>query len=166
MQALINELPTDERMILIEDTPELNPPNTVSTSLLTQPSSSSSVPAVSMSDLLKRALRLRPDRIGIGEIRGGEACDLLMALSTGHSGSFGSLHAKSPHEALLRLEMLVQMGAPHWSIDSIRTLIGLTIQYIIVVEKKGSERKLAGIYKLETVEKTGFTISRKDEKDY
>ncbi|MBC7456706.1 MAG: CpaF family protein, partial [Bdellovibrionaceae bacterium] len=160
LQALMGEVSPTCRSVIIEDTQELRPSNALSVSLLTKTDFTHLKNSVSMTDLLKRALRLRPDRLVIGEIRGGEATDLLMALSTGHEGSFGSLHAKNHSEALLRLEMLIQMGAPQWQRDSIRRLIGLTIKYIIVVKKEKSERFLEGIYKLSSVESNGITTMK------
>lgn len=157
LQALMKELPANERLVIIEDTQELMTPNELSTSLLSRGDFLNPKNNITMTDLLKRSLRLRPDRLVIGEIRGGEATDLLMALSTGHEGSFGSLHAKNHNEALLRLEMLVQMGAPQWSQNSIRRLIGLTLNYIIVVHKENGVRSLQGIYKITSVESTGIS---------
>ncbi len=160
LQALLAEIDSTCRHVIIEDTQELRPANFLSVSLLTKMDFTHSKNSVTMTDLLKRALRLRPDRLIVGEIRGGEATDLLMALSTGHEGSFGSLHAKNHSEALLRLEMLIQMGAPQWRQDSIRKLIGLTIKYIVVVKKEKSRRLLDGIYKLTSVESNGITTMK------
>lgn len=163
LQALLNELPQNERAIIIEDTQELHTQSTLSISLLTRADPNQSVTDVTMDDLLKRALRLRPDRIVVGEIRGSEARSLLMALSTGHTGSFGSLHAKSAQEALLRLEMLIQMGTTNWNLDSIRKLISLSLNYIVVVEKSDGIRKLYGIYEINSLESSGFTFTKIDE---
>lgn len=163
LQALLESTSTNERSIIIEDTQELHLPNTASVSLLTRQDPSGCVPDITMDDLLKRALRLRPDRLIIGEIRGAEAKSLLMALATGHDGSFGSLHARTAHECLLRLEMLIQMGAPQWSLTSIRQLIGLTVQNIFVVQKLGGQRQLQGIYEICSVEETGIILNRLDK---
>lgn len=160
LQALLGELPENCRTIAIEDTQELRIVNAFSVSLLTRTDYLVRQNSVSMTDLLKRALRLRPDRLVVGEIRGGEATDLLMALSTGHAGSFGSLHAQNHSEALLRLEMLIQMGAPQWTHESIRRLMGLTVKYIIVVKKENEHRHLDGVYKITSVEKTGFSVMK------
>jgi pilus assembly protein CpaF len=165
LQALLAELPKYERVVIIEDTQELGLPNNTSVSLLTRQDPTQSVAHVNMHDLLTRALRLRPDRLIVGEIRGEEARSLLMTLSTGHDGSFGSLHAKSPQEALLRLEMLIQMNS-NWNINSIRNLIALSLQNIIVLEKKGGTRRLKGIYEINSLESTGFTFSRMDENEF
>lgn len=163
LQSLLESLPKEERIVIIEDTQELHLPNEASASLLTRQDPSGCVSDINMDDLLKRALRLRPDRLTIGEIRGAEAKSLLMAMATGHDGSFGSLHARTAHECLLRLEMLIQMGAPQWSLQSIRRLIGLTIQNIFVIEKKDGQRQLQGIYQISSVEESGITLMRLDE---
>lgn len=158
LQALLNHLPANQRVVSIEDTQELRVPNRLSTSLLTKTDPLNHQNDVTMNDLLKRALRLRPDRLAVGEIRGAEATNLLMALATGHEGSCGTLHSRTAHEALLRLEMLVQMGAPQWSLESIRRLIGLTVQNILVVHRKNGVRQLEGIYEISSVEQTGITL--------
>jgi pilus assembly protein CpaF len=161
LQSCIGEMQND-RLVIIEDTQELQPTYTQNTSLLTRIDPTKKLIDVTMNDLIKKALRLRPDRICVGEIRGEEATALLMALATGHDGSFGSLHARTAAEALLRLEMLIQMGAPQWSLQSIRRLIGLTVQNIIVVEKLNGQRRLKGIYQIGSVEETGITLHELD----
>lgn len=163
LQALLGELQPLERVVMIEDTQELHPPNSVSTSLLTRTSTLEKLCNIDMNDLLKRALRLRPDRLVVGEIRGAEATNLLMALATGHDGSFGSMHARTAQEALLRLEMLIQMGAPQWSLESVRKLIAMTVKYILVVEKKEGLRRLEGLYQIMSVESSGLTLMKVDE---
>lgn len=162
LQAALQSLPELERIVMIEDTQELHPPNAASVSLLTRQDPSRSVSDITMDDLLKRALRLRPDRLVIGEIRGPEAKSLLMAMATGHDGSFGSLHARTASEALLRLEMLIQMGAPQWTLQSIRQLMAMTIQTIFVLEKKDGVRKLEGIYQVISLEENGLILNRED----
>ena len=161
LQAAIAEMSQD-RLVIIEDTQELQPVYAQNSSLLTRIDATKKLIDVTMNDLIKKALRLRPDRICVGEIRGEEATALLMALSTGHDGSFGSLHARTAHEALLRLEMLIQMGAPQWSLQSIRRLIGLTVQNVLVVEKRDGRRVLKGIYEICSVEDHGITLQELD----
>lgn len=160
LQALLNETSNNERTITLEDTKELLPPNKLSVSLVTSQSVLNPENSVSLKDLLKRSLRLRPDRIVVGEIRGEEATQLLLTLATGHEGSFGSLHSRNCEEALLRLEMLVQMGAPQWSIQSIRNLIGSTVNYILILEKTNGKRRLKSIYHLVSVEQHGIITDR------
>ncbi len=158
-QALLNQVDPNERIVLIEDTQEISLPNKISSRLMTRPQSLGGLSALDQDHLLKRALRMRPDRLVVGEMRSAEAKDFLMALSTGHRGSLGTLHASNPHQALLRLEMLVQMGAPQWGLMAIRQLIRLSLDVIVCIEKKASgERRLQGIYKISSLEETGFLI--------
>ncbi len=161
LQALLAETKS-ERNIIIEDTQELQLPNSLSVSLLTRQDPGKTVTDITMDELLTRALRLRPDRLIVGEIRGKEAMSLLLALATGHDGSFGSLHARSAPEALIRLEMLIQMGAPQWNLTSVRKLISMTLKYILVLEKKDGTRQLKEILEICSLEDTGFTLSEAD----
>ncbi|MGZ3725272.1 MAG: CpaF family protein [Pseudobdellovibrio sp.] len=160
MKCLLNLVGETERVILIEDTRELALPNAASVSLLTREDLSEQIKKITLDFLIKKSLRLRPDRLVIGEIRGAEACSLLQALSTGHSGSLCTLHALNSKQALLRLEMLVQMGAPQWDLRAIRRLIALTLDYVIVVEKKSAERRLKEIHQLKSVEESGITLQQ------
>jgi len=163
INALLNQVPENERCLLIEDNSEICIPNPVSLKLLTREDPFGILPAITQNDLIKKSLRLRPDRLIMGEIRGIEAKDFLLALSTGHSGSLATLHAKDPHEALLRLEMLIQMGAPQWSLSSIRRLIYLSLHHILVVDKNiNGKRFLKGIYKINSLEDLGFLLEKLD----
>lgn len=164
MQALLNFLPENERVILIEDTQEIDLPNKCSIALTTRQDPAGLVIDIDMAYLLNRALRLRPDRIVIGEIRGHEAKNLLLALSTGHCGCFSSLHANSAEDALLRLELLVQMGAPQWQMQTIRKLIHLSLDYIFIIKKQQNQRWLNTIYEISSLEENGFTFNSVYEK--
>jgi pilus assembly protein CpaF len=159
LNSLLRDAASD-RCVFIEDTPELLLPNDFSSKLLTRVDYQGQLPDIQQGDLLKQTLRMRPDRLIVGEIRGTEAKDLLLALSTGHSGSMASLHAGNPAEALLRLEMLVQMGAPQWSLLAIRRLIQLTIDVIIVTKKIKNTWQLDGLYKIASLEEFGFSVER------
>src|SRR3989338_3050136 len=163
LQSMLEKFSKLERAVIIEDTQELHLPNQTCCSLLTRQDPSGTVRDIPMDDLLKRALRLRPDRLVIGEIRGPEAKSLLMALATGHDGSFGSMHARTAQEALLRLEMLIQMGAPQWNLKSIRHLIAMTLKNIFVVEKVNGKRRLQGIYEISSLEENGIILQRLDD---
>lgn len=161
LNACLSELSSDDRAVIIEDTSELTRPNTVSTKLLSRRDPQGHLRDIDQSELLKQALRMRPDRIVMGEIRGGEAKDLLMAFATGHQGCFGTLHADTARQALLRLEMLIQIGAPMWNVQAVRSLIFLSLQAIVVVRRtpEGS-RKLEGIYRIASLEDVGFLLER------
>lgn len=168
LNACLQELPKNERVVVLEDTSEIVIPNEASTKLLTRHDSHGLLPNVDLTELLRQSLRMRPDRLVVGEVRGAEAKDLLLALSTGHQGSMGTLHASSAAQAILRLEMLVQLGAPHWSLTTIRRLLGISLNGIVVVGRnKNGDRKLHSIYELCAVEETGVlldSIFREDTK--
>ena len=132
--ALLAEVAkTADRVVLIEDTRELQcqAPNLVA--LRTKDG------VVSLSDLVRSSLRLRPDRIPIGEVRGAEALDLLKAWGTGHPGGVGTIHAGSALGALRRMEQLIQEAV----VTVPRALIAETIQFIAVLAGRGSDRRLA-----------------------
>jgi len=160
LSALLNTLPENERVVIIEDTSEIQVPNAFSTKMLARRDGTGTLRGFDQAELVKQSLRMRPSRLVVGEVRGGEAKDLLLALSTGHSGSLGTLHAHSARQALLRLEMLVQMGAPEWSLETIRKLILLSLDALIIVEMKDGKRQLEGIYKICSLEKVGFLIEK------
>ncbi len=159
LNTLVAEAPND-RCVFIEDTPELLCANPFSSKLLTRKDYQGNLRELTQSDLLRQSLRMRPDRLIVGEVRSGEAKDLLMALSTGHAGSMTSLHAGSANEALLRLEMLVQMGASQWSLSAIRRLIQLTVDFIVVTQKQKNSWRLQGVYKISSLEEFGFTVEK------
>jgi type IV secretion system protein TrbB len=132
--ALLAEVAkTTDRVVLIEDTRELQckAPNLVA--LRTKDG------VASLSDLVRSSLRLRPDRIPIGEVRGAEALDLLKAWGTGHPGGVGTIHAGSALGALRRMEQLIQEAV----VTVPRALIAETIQFIAVLAGRGSDRRLA-----------------------
>lgn len=159
LNSFLQLLPENERVIVIEDTSEIALPNLASMKLLTREDSQGVLPSVDQMQLVKRSLRLRPDRIVMGEVRGSEAKDFLMALATGHTGSFGTLHAQDPVQALIRLEMLIQMGAPQWSLLAIRRLIQLSLDYVVVAEKtETGHRRFKGAYRLCSVEEHGILL--------
>ena len=161
LNACLQLVAANERCILLEDTAELQPPNTFSTRLTTRRDSQKILTPIEQNELVKQALRMRPDRIVLGEIRGAEAKDLLLAYSTGHGGGLTTLHADHPRQALLRLEMLVQMGCPEWQLTAIRQLIHLSLSHIIVTARgQGGHRCLQGIYRISSLEESGFTLEQ------
>ena len=160
LQALLGLVGTFERCVIIEDTKELNTPNEISVTLLARESKSDQILPVSIEELVKRSLRLRPDRIVVGEVRGSEAYSLLLALSSGHKGGMCTLHATTAKQALLRLEMLVQLGAPQWDLRSIRRLMALSLDYVLVVEKTSAGRKLKELCEIKSVEESGIILEK------
>lgn len=149
LNACLSEIPPNERCLILEDTNEIALPNEVSVKLLSRHSEHEGLKDYHLSDLVYQSLRMRPDRIIVGEMRGGEAKDFLMSLSTGHYGGMSTLHAESPQQALLRLEMLIQLGAPQWNLRSIRSLIHLGLSHIICL---GKNRTLQSVYKISSLE--------------
>jgi type IV secretion system protein VirB11 len=138
--ALLAEVAkTADRVVLIEDTRELQcqAPNFVA--LRTKDG------VASLSDLVRSSLRLRPDRIPIGEVRGAEALDLLKAWGTGHPGGIGTIHSGSALGALRRMEQLIQEAV----VTVPRALIAETIQLVVVLAGRGSERRLAELAQVE-----------------
>jgi pilus assembly protein CpaF len=158
LNACLAEISKDERVVILEDTDELRCANPLSTKLLSRWDSQKILSEVTLSDLVRLSLRLRPDRLVMGEVRGPEAKDLLMALSTGHRGSLATLHAETAQQALLRLEMLIQLGAPQWSLQAVRQLIHLSLDVIVVLKMEGRRRRLHGMWRLSSLETFGFTL--------
>jgi type IV secretion system protein VirB11 len=147
--ALLAEVAkTTDRVVLIEDTRELQcrSPNLVA--LRTKDG------VASLSDLVRSALRLRPDRIPIGEVRGAEALDLLKAWGTGHPGGVGTIHAGTALGALRRLEQLIQEAV----ITVPRALIAETIDVIAVLSGRGSDRRLAELARVEGMTGDGYRL--------
>ncbi len=156
--AVLRELEPNERAVILEDTDELARPNAASTKMLTRPRLSGDLGEVTLTDLVRQSLRMRPMRVILGEVRGPEAKDLLLALATGHSGSLGTLHASDARQALLRLEMLVQLGAPQWSVQTVRQLIQLSVDVLVVCGNENGHRHLVGMYRVAALEAFGFLL--------
>lgn len=157
-------LSNGDRCVIMEDSPEIVVPPGPSLKLLTRRSLNAHLPDLDHTDLLRNALRLRPDRLVIGEIRGGEAKDFLLALSTGHAGSLSTMHAESASQALIRLEMLVQMGAPQWSLTTVRKLIRMSVHGVVVTTRTPEGRRhFSGLYRISSLENEGFLVDKVDE---
>jgi pilus assembly protein CpaF len=160
LNACLQEIPRDERLICLEDTSELFPPKGASCKLLTRFDVHGVLRDFTLADLVRQSLRMRPSRLLLGEVRSGEAKDLLLALATGHRGSLGTLHAADARQALLRLEMLVQLGASQWNHQAIRQLIQLSIDGIIVAGRQGERRCFDGLFRISSLESFGFLVDR------
>ncbi len=147
--ALLAEMALlDERVILIEDTRELQcaAPDTVALRTRTG--------VASMADLVRSTLRLRPDRIVVGEVRGGEALDMLKAWNTGHPGGIATVHANSAPSALHRLEQLVQEAAPAVP----RRLIAEAIDIVVFIAGRGTARRVGAVMAVEGLDAAGEYI--------
>jgi len=146
LNVLSGAIPADERVVTIEDAAELQLRQPHVVSLETRPANMEGKGEYSIRDLVKNALRMRPDRIVVGECRGGEALDMLQAMNTGHDGSLTTTHANSPREALSRLETLVLMAGLELPIRAIREQIAGSI-HLLVQQSRLSDgsRKITAI---------------------
>lgn len=160
LNALSNFIPSDERVITIEDSAELqiaNIPNLVR--LETRNANSAGEGAISIRDLIKSALRMRPERIVVGEVRGGEALDMLQAMNTGHDGSLSTGHANSAHDMLSRLETMVLTGAEGLPLPAIRQQIASAIDIIVHLSRMSDKsRKTVSISEVERLDEKGNII--------
>ncbi len=131
LNALTGFIHPDERIITCEDAAELQLQQPHVVRLETRPPNLEGKGKITMSDLVKNCLRMRPERIIVGEVRGPEAFDLLQAMNTGHDGSMGTLHANSPREALSRLESMITMGGFSLPAKTIREMIVGSVDIIV-----------------------------------
>jgi len=132
LNALSNFIPNDERIITIEDSAELQIKNINNlVQLETRNAGADGKGAITIRDLIKSALRMRPERIVVGEVRGAEALDMLQAMNTGHDGSLSTGHANSPGDILSRLETMVLQGAEGLPLEAVRKQISSAIDIII-----------------------------------
>ena len=132
LNALSNYIPKDERVITIEDSAELQIKGVDNlVSLETRNANTAGAGAITIRDLIKSSLRMRPERIVVGEVRGGEALDMLQAMNTGHDGSLSTGHANSVHDMLSRLETMVLQGAAGLPLEAIRQQIASAVDIII-----------------------------------
>lgn len=132
LNALSNYIPKDERVITIEDSAELQITGVENlVSLETRNANASGAGQITIRDLIKSSLRMRPERIVVGEVRGGEALDMLQAMNTGHDGSLSTGHANSTRDMLSRLETMVLQGAAGLPLEAIRQQIASAVDIII-----------------------------------
>jgi len=135
LNAMSQMIDTDERIVTIEDAAELQLQQPHVVRLETRPPNLEGRGEITMRDLVKNALRMRPDRIILGEIRGAEAIDMLQAMNTGHDGSLGTIHANRPREALTRLENMVGMSGINLPSHAVRTQIAGAVHMILQVSR-------------------------------
>jgi pilus assembly protein CpaF len=133
--ALARAVDAAERIVTIEETAELRLPQPHVVRLEARPANAEGVGAVSVRELVRAALRMRPDRLIVGEVRGGEALDMLQALNTGHDGSLSTVHANGPSAALARLETLALLAGVGLPLPAIRSQIAAAIDGIVCVAR-------------------------------
>jgi pilus assembly protein CpaF len=149
LNAMAQEIDHSQRIITIEDSAELQLRHPHLISLESRPANIEGKGEITIRELVKNSLRMRPDRIIVGEIRGAEAIDMLQAMNTGHQGSITTIHANAPLEALLRLETMVLMGNIKLPLTAIRQQVIGAITTIIQLERaKDGQRKISQISQL------------------
>ena len=161
LNALSRMIDHGERVVTIEDAAELQMQQPHVVRLETRPPNLEGQGEITMRDLVKNALRMRPDRIILGEVRGSEAIDMLQAMNTGHEGSMGTIHANRPREALTRLENMVGMGGLNLPAKAVRTQIASAIDLVVQVSRmRDGQRRITQIS--EVVGMEGDIITMQD----
>jgi pilus assembly protein CpaF len=135
LNVLSSYIPEDERIVTIEDAAELRLQQTHVARMETRPANVEGNGAIKIRDLVINALRMRPDRIIVGEVRSEEALDMLQAMNTGHDGSLTTVHANNPRDAMSRLEVMVGMGNSNMGVRAIRQQISAALDLIIQVAR-------------------------------
>jgi pilus assembly protein CpaF len=169
LNVLSGFIPDHERVITIEDAAELRLSNSHVIGLEARPANVEGRGEVTVRDLVRTALRMRPDRILVGEVRGGEALDMLQAMNTGHEGSVSTAHANSPHHLLWRLETMALMSDVELPVEHVRGQISAAIDVIVHMGRLREGRRV--VLEIATVDRVGsdgmpsinalFTFSRR-----
>ena len=146
LNALATFIPETERVVTIEDTAELSLGHAHVVRLESRPGGFDGAGIVSIRDLLRNSLRMRPDRIIVGEVRGAEVIEMMQAMNTGHDGSMGTIHASSPRECLYRLEMLAGFAGYQGSEVSLRRQIANAVDFIVQIGRlSGGQRRILSV---------------------
>lgn len=156
LSALASRIPKNQRILVIEDSSELQINSNHVVYFETKPADDLGQGAVTIRDLLKSALRLRPDRVIVGEVRGSEALDLISAMNTGHGGSMGTVHANTPRETLVRLETLAMTSETSIPAAAIKAQVGAAIHVIVCTARlHDGARKITHISEVLGVDDAG-----------
>ncbi len=167
LNVLSSFIPNDERIITIEDAAELQLNQEHVVRLESRPPNIEGKGQVTVRDLVRNALRMRPDRIIVGESRGSEALDMLQAMNTGHEGSLSTVHANSPRDALSRLETMVLMAGMDLPVRAIREQISSALELIIHQTRlKDGSRRITKISEIQSMEGEIITMQDLFEFDY
>jgi pilus assembly protein CpaF len=143
LSALLAAVPSDERLVTVEDAEELHPPHPHVVRLVARQANVEGAGTISLRDLVRQALRMRPDRIVVGEVRGAEVVDLLAALNTGHEGGCGTVHANTAGDVPARLEALAALGGVRR--DALHAQLAGAVQVVLHVRRIGAARVLQEI---------------------
>ena len=158
LNALSRPISNNERIITIEDAAELKLQQIHVLRMETRPKTSERQAEISQRQLVSNALRMRPDRIILGEVRGGEAFDLLQAMNTGHEGSLGTMHANTPRDALSRLENMILMAGFELPMKAIRSQIASAVNLIVQAERMvDGQRRISRITEVTGIENDTIT---------
>jgi pilus assembly protein CpaF len=141
LNALAAEIDPSERIVTVEDAAELRLPAPHVVRLETRTGSAEGTPPVSARDLVRCALRMRPDRVLLGEVRGSEALDLVQAMNTGHDGSLSTVHANGGDDALRRLETLVLLAAVGLPLDAVREHLAAAVDLLVHLVRHADGRR-------------------------
>jgi pilus assembly protein CpaF len=144
LNVLSKEIPAGERVVTVEDAAELRLSGHV-VRLEARPPNVEGAGAVELRQLVRHALRLRPDRIIVGEVRGPEALDMIQAMSTGHAGSMSTVHANGPEEALWRVETLALAGDARAGEVTVRRQLMAAVDVVVQVERRSGRRRVRAI---------------------
>ena len=141
--AMLSLVPANERIVIVEDSQELAPHHPHVVSLESRPANGEGAGLVTMTDLVRQGLRMRPDRLVVGEVRGGELRDLLQALNTGHEGGCGTIHANSVADLPARFEALGALGG--LTLDATQAQVAAAIKVLVHVNRRGPVREVSEI---------------------
>jgi pilus assembly protein CpaF len=159
LNALSAYIPDGERIITIEDAAELNLSQRHVLRLESRPKNIEGEGEIGIRDLVRNSLRMRPDRIVVGECRGPEALDMLQAMNTGHDGSLSTLHANTPRDALARLETMVLMAGYDLPLRAIREQIASAIDLMIQIERMADgTRRVVAVTEVQRMEADVITL--------
>jgi len=160
LNAMSNFIPADERIVTIEDSAELQLQLPHVVRLETRPANIEGKGEVTLRDLVKNSLRMRPDRVVIGEVRGGEAFDMLQAMNTGHDGSLTTVHANKPRDSLARVENMVSMAGFELPTSAVRKQIASAINIIVQLNRlEDGSRRVMSIQEVSGMEGDIITLS-------
>ena len=161
LNVMSASIPADERIITIEDAAELQLQQPHVVRMESRPPNIEGKGEISQRDLLRNSLRMRPDRIIMGEVRGGEVLDMLQAMNTGHDGSMTTIHANSPRDALTRLEHMLGMAGLKAESRAMRQQIGSALSVVIQVSRlSDGQRKVTSLQEITGIE--GDVISMQE----
>jgi pilus assembly protein CpaF len=165
LNALSTAIPQNDRIITIEDAAELRLHQPHVVRLEARPKNVEGQGEIAIRDLVRNSLRMRPDRIIVGECRGAEALDMLQAMNTGHDGSLSTCHANTPRDAVARVESMVLMAGTDFPIRAIRQQVSRALDLVVQIERfSDGARKLTSITEVQRME--GDTVTLQDIFEY